>query len=286
MSGGLADLAGRTYGPFHLRSNVDRIDEFINATGDDPARWELHAPPGFAAVILFTSAPAFFADPDAAPYAKTLVHVDQTFEWPRPLPQEEDLTVTGAVESVRHRGEMFFVTFTTRAADGEDHAVLEAKSTFLMTEGALPREKVAVEDEPSFDASGENQKPEVEQLPGVGDELTGLLKSASRADLVRYAGTTRDFNPIHWDHDAAVEAGLPGVIVHGLLMASWVTQAASRYVPGPRPLADLRLRFRQALRPGGQAEVVGEVKGPQALSLGIRSDETVVVSADATLAEG
>ncbi len=286
MSGHLADLAGRTYGPFHLRSSVDRIDEFINATGDDPARWELHAPPGFAAVILFTSAPAFFADPDAAPYAKTLVHVDQTFEWPRSLPQEEDLTVTGAVESVRHRGEMFFVTFTIRAVDVEDHSVLEAKSTFLMTEGALPREKVAVEDEPSFDASGEKQKPEVELLPKVGDELTGLLKSASRADLVRYAGATRDFNPIHWDHGAAVEAGLPGVIVHGLLMASWVTQAASRYVPGPRPLADLRLRFRQALRPGGQAEVVGEVKGPQALSLSIRSDETVVVSADATLAEG
>ena len=286
MSGDLAGLAGRTYGPFHLRSSVDRIDEFIHATGDDPARWEQHAPPGFAAVILFKSAPSFFADPDAAAYAKTLVHVDQTFEWPRSLPQEEDLAVTGTVESVRQRGEMFFVTFTTRAVDGEDQPVLEAKSTFLMTEGPLPREKVAVEDEPPFDASGGNQKPELADLPEVGGELAGLLKSASRADLVRYAGITRDFNPIHWDHDAAVEAGLSGVIVHGLLMASWVTQAASRYGPGPRPLTDLRLRFRQALRPGIQAEVAGEVKGPQALSLSIHTEETVVVSADTTLAEG
>ncbi|NIP92489.1 MAG: hypothetical protein GWO24_03050, partial [Akkermansiaceae bacterium] len=65
-------------------------------------------------------------------------------------------------------------------------------------------------------------------LPETGSEIAPLLKSASRADLVRYAGITRDFNPIHWDHEAAVEAGLPGVIVHGLLMASWVTQAAGR----------------------------------------------------------
>ena len=106
MSGALADLVGRNYGPFHLRSSVDRIDEFALATGDDPSRWEQHAPPGFAAVILFESAPSFFDDPDAAAFTKTLVHVDQTFEWPRPLPQEEDLAVTGTVESVRQRGEL------------------------------------------------------------------------------------------------------------------------------------------------------------------------------------
>lgn len=285
MSGDLADLSGRGYGPFHLRSSVDRIDEFIRATGDDPDRWEQFAPPGFAAVVLFKSAPAFFQDPDASDFTKTLVHVDQTFEWPRPLPQEVDLAVQGSVESVRQRGEMFFVTFTTRAVDGDDNPVLEAKSTFLMTDGGLPREKVAVEDEPPFDASGDNETPAMAELPEAGSELAPLLKSASRADLVRYAGITRDFNPIHWDHEAAVEAGLPGVIVHGLLMASWVTQAAGRYVPGPHPLQDLRLRFRQALRPGLQAEVVGEVKGPQALSLNIRAEENVVVSADTTLAE-
>ena len=285
MSGDLSDLVGRGYGPFHLRSSVDRIDEFVHATGDDSARWEQHAPPSFAAVVLFESAPAFFADPDASSYAKTLVHVDQTFEWPRPLPQEEDLVVTGTVESVRQRGEMFFVTFTTRAVDAADDVFLKAKSTFLMTDGALPREKVAVEDEPPFEASGENEMPEAAALPSGGAELAPLLKSASRADLVRYAGVTRDFNAIHWDHEAAVEAGLPGVIVHGLLMASWVTQAAGRYVPGPHPLYELRLRFRQALRPDVQVEVVGEVKSPQALSLSIRSEETVVVSADATLAE-
>jgi len=100
---------------------------------------------------------------------------------------------------------------------------------------------------------------------------------------VRYAGATRDWNPIHWDHDAAVSAGLPGIIAHGLLMAAWVAQAAGRVRPGPSPLASLRLRFRQPLRPAVQAEVTAEVKAADALICIIRSNGTDLVSADTTL---
>ncbi|HDK45617.1 MAG TPA: dehydratase [Actinobacteria bacterium] len=86
-----------------------------------------------------------------------------------------------------------------------------------------------------------------------------LEKSASRADLVRYAGASHDWNPIHWDHASAVAVGLEGVIVHGLLAAAWVTQAVARYVPGERPIVDARFRFRSPLRPGVETRVVGEV---------------------------
>ncbi len=283
MSGDLAGLVGRTYGPSHLRTSVEKVEEFVLATGDDPGRWEFHAPPGFAAVALFKAAPAFFEDEDAADYANTLVHVDQTFRWHHPLPQEIDTRVTGEVESVRHRGEMFFVTFTTRTEGDDGTPYLEASSTFLMTEGALPKERVTVQPEPPWDHRGENQAPSAGELPPVGASLPPLLKSASRADLVRYAGATRDWNPIHWDHAAAVAAGLPGVIAHGLLMAAWVAQAAGRVVPGPRPLSDMRLRFRQPLRPGVQAEVVADVKAPNVLTCVIRSHDTDLVTADATL---
>ncbi len=283
MSGDLADLAGRTYGPFHLRTSVEKVEEFVHATGDDPERWEFHVPPGFAAVALFKSAPAFFEDEDAADYAKTLVHVDQTFRWHRPFPQEIDTRVTGQVESVRHRGEMFFVTFTTRTEGDDGVLFVEASSTFLMTEGSLPQEKVAVESEPAWDERAENQLPVPVDLPGIGESLPPMLKSASRADLVRYAGATRDWNPIHWDHDAAVAAGLPGVIGHGLLMAAWVSQAAGRVVGGPAPLRHMRLRFRQPLRPGVQAEISADVKSPDVLACVIRSAGTDLVTADATL---
>ena len=189
----------------------------------------------------------------------------------------------GEVESVRQRGEMFFVTYTTRTEGDDGELFIEASSTFLMTEGALPREKVTVEPEPTWDERAENEIPVPAKMPSIGESLPSLLKSASRADLVRYAGATRDWNPIHWDHDAAVAAGLPGIIAHGLLMAAWVAQGVGRVVPGPTPLQDLRLRFRQPLRPGVQAEVAAEVKAPDALTCVIRSDGTDLVTADATL---
>ena len=283
MSGDLNELVGRHYGPFHLRTSVEKVEEFVTATGDDPDRWEFHAPPGFAAVALFKAAPAFFEDEDAAEYAKTLVHVDQTFRWHRPLPQEIDTRVIGEVESVRHRGEMYFVTFSIRT-EGDDGALfLEASSTFLMTEGPLPREKVSVSSEPAWDERAEHEVPAPVDLPPVGELLPTLAKSASRADLVRYAGATRDWNPIHWDHQAAVKAGLPGIIAHGLLMSAWIAQAAARAVPGPRPLESMRLRFRQPLRPGAQAEIASEVKAPNALACVIRSKGVDLVTADVTL---
>ena len=283
MSGDLSELVGRRYGPFHLRTSVEKVEEFVTATGDDPGRWEFHVPPGFAAVALFKTAPAFFEDEDAAEYAKTLVHVDQTFRWHRPLPQEIDTRVIGEVESVRHRGEMFFVTFASRTEGDDGTLFLEAAATFLMTEGALPKEKVSVESEPPWDAREDNELPGPASLPPVGESLPALLKSASRADLVRYAGATRDWNPIHWDHAAAVAAGLPGIIAHGLLMAAWVAQAASRTMPGPHPLESMRLRFRQPLRPAVQAEISAEVKTPNALACVIRSNGVDLVTADATL---
>ncbi|MGH3607181.1 MAG: MaoC/PaaZ C-terminal domain-containing protein, partial [Pseudonocardiaceae bacterium] len=40
-----------------------------------------------------------------------------------------------------------------------------------------------------------------------GDELPGLQVRVTRADLVRYAGASGDFNPIHWNERAAQEVG-------------------------------------------------------------------------------
>ena len=52
----------------------------------------------------------------------------------------------------------------------------------------------------------------------VGDELEErVLPSVTRLQLIKYAGASGDFNPIHTIDEAAEEAGLPGVIAHGML---------------------------------------------------------------------
>ena len=51
-----------------------------------------------------------------------------------------------------------------------------------------------------------------------GDKLPELVKEpVSRTQLVKYAGSSGDFNPIHYDDEAARAGGLEGVIAHGML---------------------------------------------------------------------
>ncbi|MGM1018065.1 MAG: MaoC/PaaZ C-terminal domain-containing protein [Actinomycetota bacterium] len=63
----------------------------------------------------------------------------------------------------------------------------------------------------------------------VGDEIASRTVHLTRESLVRYAGASGDFNPIHYRDDVAASVGLPGVLAHGMLtmgIASSVVVAA------------------------------------------------------------
>lgn len=51
----------------------------------------------------------------------------------------------------------------------------------------------------------------------VGDVIAERTVSLTRESLVRYAGASGDFNPIHYRDDIAAAVGLPGVLAHGML---------------------------------------------------------------------
>ncbi|TQL84991.1 MaoC/PaaZ C-terminal domain-containing protein [Microbacterium saperdae] len=51
----------------------------------------------------------------------------------------------------------------------------------------------------------------------VGDVLAERTVHLTRESLVRYAGASGDFNPIHYRDDIAASVGLPGVLAHGML---------------------------------------------------------------------
>ncbi|QKJ18618.1 MaoC/PaaZ C-terminal domain-containing protein [Microbacterium hominis] len=51
----------------------------------------------------------------------------------------------------------------------------------------------------------------------VGDVVAERTVHLTRESLVRYAGASGDFNPIHYRDDVAAEVGLPGVLAHGML---------------------------------------------------------------------
>ncbi len=274
----LAEVSGRRYGPVAVPITGSSVSSFVAATGDTPDRWVHHAPPSYAAVVLFAVAPAFLADPDVVPETRSLIHTEQAFSWHRALAIGETVEVEGRVSGVRARRSLNLVSFVL-SATGEAGPWLDGTATFLMSAEAAA---AAVEEpEPAHDAVAGTQPPEPTPLPAPGDEIPPMARSASRADLVRYAGASGDWNPIHWDHDAAVAAGLPGVVVHGLLMASWLSQAAARHGAGHHPLAEMRMRFRKPLRPAAPASITGVVSEDGGLSLALTSDGVTLVTAAA-----
>lgn len=270
----LAEAAGRRYGPVPFRIEPSGVAAFVEATGDDPVRWADHAPPSYAAAALFAVAPSFLGDRAVAGETRSLIHTEQSFRWLRPLEVGETVEVSGVVGAVRARRSLNLVTFEVGAGSW-----LEGTATFLMSSEAAAA--AGEEPEPPHDARAGFDPALPVPLPGDGAPVPPLRRSASRADLVRYAAAGGDWNPIHWDHQAAVAAGLPGVIVHGLLMASWLIQAAARHAPGPRPLEEMSLRFRKPLRPGRPAEINGSASSGGGLHLTLEAPEGVLVTAGA-----
>ncbi len=275
------DLVGAVYGPVSYRIDGEKISEYVDATGDDPRRWVDHAPASFAGALLFGVTPLLLADGRLT--AISIIHGEQTFEWHRPIARNTDCQVVGTVTRARERGGVLFLGFDLSVEDAGG-PLISGSSTFLLGGDTAPGGggEEAVESAPGAGEMITN--PGLLDLPPAGGEIPPLTRSAGRSTLVRYAGASRDFNPIHWDHDSAVAAGLPGVVVHGLLQSAWICQAAARHRPGPRPLAEARFRYRVPLRPATPVAVVGTHQGAGSLDLRLADGETTYVSATVRLA--
>lgn len=260
----MPDLEGRTFGPKGLAVTADRVGAYLEATGDQVDRWVDHAPPGFASAALFAVAPDLLA----LLAGRSVVHGEQTFDWQRPLQIGASLDVVGTVTRFRERGGVVYVSFDLTAGDASGE-FMRGTSLFLLSGEAPPLDSEPVEHEPAHDDDG---------APGSGE------RSASRATLVRYAAATGDWNPVHWDHDAAVGAGFPGVVVHGLLQAAWALQAASAYRAGPHPVRAARFRFRAPLPPARPVEVKGEAAA-EVVSVAVTDSTQEYLSARIELAD-
>ncbi|GAA4540068.1 MaoC family dehydratase [Amycolatopsis samaneae] len=77
----------------------------------------------------------------------------------------------------------------------------------------------------------------------VGDELPPLSVRITRDQLVRYAGASLDFNPIHWNETFAKDVGLPDVIAHGMLTMALAGRVVTDWLGDPGRLLDLSTRF-------------------------------------------
>lgn len=95
--------------------------------------------------------------------------------------------------------------------------------------------------------------------PGLDleDVVFGPLE---RVDIVRYAGASGDFNPIHTDEGYARATGAPTVFAMGMLPAGYLAHALSDWFGGPQHVRRFKVRFTTRVWPGDELVCGGRVE--------------------------
>ena len=113
----------------------------------------------------------------------------------------------------------------------------------------------------------------------VGDQVAEETFSLTRDSLVRYAGASGDFNPIHYRDDFAQSVGLEGVLAHGMLTMGLALAPVQNWVEGSGVVTSYSVRFTKPVYvpPQGAIEVsvkitVAKIDDPEPghLTLGLQ----------------
>ncbi|MCU1438194.1 MAG: hypothetical protein JWP66_1281 [Naasia sp.] len=116
-------------------------------------------------------------------------------------------------------------------------------------------------------------------LPAVGEVVAERTVAISRDSLVRYAGASGDFNPIHYRDDVAAAVGLPGVLAHGMLTMGVAVQPVVDWAGGADHIVDYQVRFTRPVvvhpEEGATLEITAKVGAVDADAGTVRVDLTV-----------
>ncbi|MFE0736428.1 MaoC family dehydratase [Streptomyces sp. NPDC058855] len=116
----------------------------------------------------------------------------------------------------------------------------------------------------------------------AGTELPAQSFPVTRATLVRYAGASGDFNPIHWNEKFAVAVGLPDVIAHGMFTMAEAIRVVTDWAGDPAAVVEYGVRFtKPVVVPNDDTGALIEVSAKVAAKL---DDRRVRVDLTATSA--
>ncbi|MDR3359701.1 MAG: MaoC family dehydratase N-terminal domain-containing protein [Bifidobacteriaceae bacterium] len=275
--------AGRVYPPGQpYQVAREKLREFAAATGQshpacfDPAAAralghpDVVAAPTFAAVIAQRAEAAYLADPAAGVDFSRVVHAEESIHLNRPITAGDELTPTLRVVAIRQRSGIATVTTQVRLDDAVRQPAARVTSTLAITKGGpgtapevVRRQADATGQTGDAELGGATTVPSGGAVRAVrlGDVLEAVEFALTRADLVRYAGASGDFNPIHWSDEAASGAGLPGVVAHGMLTMGHGVRAVVDWIGDPGAVQDYAVRFARPVPVPPQGEARLRVTG-------------------------
>lgn len=125
------------------------------------------------------------------------------------------------------------------------------------------------------------------QSVDVGFEIPSVDFHLTRDTLVRYAGASGDFNPIHYRDDVAASVGLPGVLAHGMLTMGVAVQSTVNWIGDSGRILDYQTRFTRPVlvdaTAGAMISVAGKVAQVDSDAGTARVDLTVTFNGDTVL---
>ena len=84
-----------------------------------------------------------------------------------------------------------------------------------------------------------------------GQQLEPYVKPAvTKVQLVKYAGASGDYNPLHTDDELAQKVGMPGVIAHGMLVMGFLGEYVMKLAGTKAIPVNFKMRFGAVTRPG------------------------------------
>jgi acyl dehydratase len=118
----------------------------------------------------------------------------------------------------------------------------------------------------------------------VGDVVAERSVHLTRESLVRYAGASGDFNPIHYRDDVAASVGLPGVLAHGMLTMGLAVETLVPWLGDSGRILEYGVRFTRPVvvdpETGAELRIVAKVGAVQDDELRI---DLTVTHADTTV---
>ena len=116
-----------------------------------------------------------------------------------------------------------------------------------------------------------------------GDVLPEQTFPIRRVDLVKYAGASGDFNPIHWNERFARSVGLPDVIAHGMFTMAEAVRVVTDWCGDPGMVVEYQVRFtKPVVVPDGVDEESGARLTVTGKVSAVNEDGTVRVDLTAT----
>jgi len=121
--------------------------------------------------------------------------------------------------------------------------------------------------------------------PAIGDVVAERTVHLTRESLVRYAGASGDFNPIHYRDDIAASVGLPGVLAHGMLTMGLAVETIVPWLGDSRRILEYGVRFTRPVvvdpETGADLRIVAKVGAiddeSARIDLTVTCDETTVL---------